>query len=96
MFPELARQIMSNFKSFQGEKKRARKIFMTAAIESAVNQLLQEGRSLSFHQLGKILPRHISVRDKFVLMEFARLRKEAENEMQAVILETPNPNPSAP
>lgn len=87
MFPELARKIIANFKSFQAEKKRSRKIFMKAAVESAVNQLLQEGRSLSFHQLAKILPRHISVRDKFVLVEFARLRKEAEDEMQAVMQE---------
>ena len=87
MFPELARQIMARFKTFQAERKRQHELFMKMALESAVNQLLHEGRALSFHQLAKVLPKRFSIRDKRVLLEFKRLRKEAEDEMQAVMRE---------
>jgi len=87
MFPELTRQIMAEFKTFQTIRKRVRETFMKRAVESSVNQLLLEGRSLSFHQLAKVLPQHFSIRDGRVLEEFRRLRKEAEDEMQAAMQE---------
>jgi hypothetical protein len=90
-FPELARQIISRFKTFQAERKRQHELFMKMALESAVNQLLHEGRALSFHQLAKVLPKCVSIRDKRVLLEFKRLRKEAEDEMQAVMQEAAVP-----
>ena len=60
---------------------------MKMALESAVNQLLHEGRSLSFHQLAQLLPKRFSIRDKRVLLAFERLRKEAEDELLAVMHE---------
>ncbi|HEY5911664.1 MAG TPA: hypothetical protein VJA21_13775 [Verrucomicrobiae bacterium] len=92
--PELAESIMARFRSFQTESKRTREYFMRQTLESAVNQLLWEGRSLSFHQLAKVLPPHISIRDKRVLQEFKRLRKEAEDELQAVMQEPVVPAPT--
>jgi hypothetical protein len=89
--PELAQQIVAHFKMFQTESKRVHEYFMKIVVESTVNQLLQEGRSLSYHQLAKVLPKHISIRDKRVLLEFKRLRKEAEDEMQAVMQESAPP-----
>ena len=37
--------------------------------------------------LAKVLPPHVSVRDKRVINEFKRLKQEAEDEMQAVLHE---------
>jgi len=85
--PELAQQIVAHFRMFQTERKRQHEYFMKIAVESAVNQLLHEGRSLSYHQLAKVLPKLISIRDKRVFLELKRLRKEAEDEMQAVMQE---------
>jgi hypothetical protein len=91
--PELAQQILSRFKMFRTVRKQIRETFQLLLIQSAVNQLLHEGRALSFHQLAKILPRQISVRDKRVLIEFVRLKKEAEEEMQLVMREHPRACP---
>ena len=60
---------------------------MTMELASAVNRLLHEGRSLSFYELVKVLPPHVSVRYKRVINEFKRLKQEAEDEMQAVLRE---------
>ena len=56
-------------------------------VESAVNQLLIDGRTLSYNQLAKVLPPGMSARDRLVRLEFKRLRKEAEEEMQTVMQE---------
>jgi hypothetical protein len=56
-------------------------------VESAVNQLLIDGRTLSYNQLSKVLPSGMSARDRLVRLEFKRLRKEAEEEMQTVMQE---------
>ncbi len=87
MFPELARRIVARFKFFRTEGKRTREMFMNMELESAVNRLLQEGRSLSFYELVKVLPSHVSIRDKRVINEFKRLKQAAEEELQSVLLE---------
>ena len=92
MFPELARQIIARFRFFQTERKRMGEWFMKMLVESALNQLLYEGRSLSFYELAKVLPAHISTCDKRVLTEFKRLRREAEDEMQAVLQGSASPS----
>lgn len=85
--PDLAAEFMSSYRLFQTESKRTREKFRRIVVESAVNQLLTEGRTLSYNQLGKVLPPGISARDRLVRCEFKRLRKEAEGEMQAVMQE---------
>ena len=86
-FPKLARQIVARFKFYRTEGKRTREMFMNMELASAVNRLLHDGRSLSFYELAKVLPPHVSVRDKRVINEFKRLKQEAEDEMQAVLHE---------
>lgn len=86
-FPKLARQIVARFKFYRTEGKRTRELFMNMELASAVNRLLHDGRSLSFYELAKVLPPHVSVRDKRVINEFKRLKQEAEDEMQAVLHE---------
>lgn len=61
MFPDLARQIIERFRFFQTERKRMREKFMNLAVASGVNQLLYEGRALSFCELAKVLPPHFSL-----------------------------------
>jgi hypothetical protein len=78
---------MSLYRLFQTEAKRTREKFRKIVVESAVNQLLTEGRTLSYNQLSKVLPPGISVADRLVRVEFKRLRNEAEDEMQAVMQE---------
>jgi len=85
--PALAAEFMSRYRLFQTESKRTREKFRRIVVESAVNQLLTEGRTLSYNQLSKVLPPGISARDRLVRLEFKRLRKEAEDEMQAVMQE---------
>jgi len=85
--PDLAALFMSRYRNYQFEGKRTREKFRSIALESAVNQLLTEGRALSLNQLFKVLPPGISRRDKLVRSEFQRLRKEAEDEMQTVMQE---------
>lgn len=92
MFPRLARQIIERFRFFQTERKRMGEWFMKMLVRSALNQLLYEGRSLSFYELAKVLPPHISTCDKRVLIEFKRLQREAEDEMQAVLQESASPS----
>lgn len=65
---------------------------MKMLVRSALNQLLYESRSLSFYELAKVLPPHISTCDKRVLIEFKRLQREAEDEMQAVLQESASPS----
>ncbi|HYV30679.1 MAG TPA: hypothetical protein VEO53_06165, partial [Candidatus Binatia bacterium] len=91
-FPDLAGDIMSRYRLFQTEGKRMGERFRTILVESAVNQLLIEGRTLSYNQLCKVLPPGISARDRLVRCEFKRLRKEAEDEMQAVMQEPAAPS----
>lgn len=91
LFPDLAAEIMSRYRLFQTETKRIREKFRRILVESAVNQLLAEGRTLSYNQLCKVLPPGISARDRLVRYEFERLRKEAEDEMQAVMQESAAP-----
>lgn len=88
LFPDLAVEIMSRYRLFQTESKRTREKFRRIVVESAVNQLLTEGRTLSYNQLSKVLPPGISPRDRLVRFEFKRLRKEAEDEMLAVMQES--------
>jgi hypothetical protein len=85
--PELAAEFMSRYRLFQPEGKRTREKFRRIVVESAVNQLLIDGRTLSYNQLSKVLPPGISARDRLVRLEFKRLRREAEDEMQAVMQE---------
>ncbi len=86
--PDLAAQFMSRYWIYQTEGKRTREKFRSIVLESAVNQLLTERRALSLNQLFKVLPPGISRRDKLVRSEFKRLRKQAEDEMQAVMQES--------
>jgi hypothetical protein len=85
--PDLAEQFMSLYRVYQTEGKRTREKFRRIVIESAVNQLLIDGRTLSYNQLSKVLPPRMSARDRLVRLEFKRLRKEAEEEMQTVMQE---------
>jgi hypothetical protein len=55
--PELAAEIMSNYKHFRTENKNTRERFRKIVVESAVNQLLTEGRTFSYNQLCKSFPR---------------------------------------
>jgi hypothetical protein len=91
MFPDLAQQVMSRFRVLQTENRRNRENFTRILVESAVNQLLTEGRTLSYNQLCKVLPPGVSAQDKMVRCEFKRLRRESEDEMQAVLQESPAP-----
>jgi hypothetical protein len=69
-----------------------RENFRKILVQSAVNQLLTKGRTLSYNQLSEVLPPGISARDRLVRLEFKRLRKEAEDEMQAVMGEPVAPS----
>jgi hypothetical protein len=91
--PDLAAEFMSRYRLFQTEAKRTREKFRKVVAESAVNQLLTEGRPLSYNQLSKVLPPGISAADRLVRLEFKRLRKEAEDEMQTVMQQPVVPVP---
>ena len=83
----MAEQFISLYRVYQTEGKRTREKFRKIVVESAVNQLLIDGRTLSYNQLSKVLPPGISARDRLVRLEFKRLRNEAEEEMQTVMQE---------
>lgn len=85
--PDLAEQFLSRYRVYQTEGKRTREKFRRIVVESAVNQLLTDGRTLSYNQLSKVLPSGMSARDRLVRLEFKRLRNVAEAEMQAVMQE---------
>ena len=88
MFPDLAGEIMSRYRLFRTESKRAREEFRDNAVESAVNQLLAEGHPLTYKPFCSLLPPGISTQDTHVRILFKRLRKEAEENMQAVMLKS--------
>ena len=75
--PDLAAEIMSRYRLFQAEGKRTRENFQKSVVESAVNQLLAEGRTLSYNQLRKLLPPGVTARDRLVRGEFKKLRAES-------------------
>ena len=85
MWPDLAIEIMSRYKTYRTERRRARELFRKLEVEIAFNRLLQEGRPLNTTQLGKVLSPGISLKDRKIRLEFERLRKEAEDEMQAAM-----------
>ena len=86
MFPDLAAEILSRYRLFRAESKRTREKFRDNAVESAVNQLLAEGRPLTYKPFCSLLPPGISTQDTHVRRQFKRLRKESEDKMQAVML----------
>jgi hypothetical protein len=75
--PDLAAKIMSRYRLFRAEGKRTRETFRKTVVESAVNQLLAEGLTLSYNQLSKVLPPGVTARDRLVRCEFQRLRAES-------------------
>jgi hypothetical protein len=81
--PELAGQILIRFRLFQTEQKIARQTSMKQVVASSVHRLLEEGRSLSFYELAKVLPAGVSTCDKLVLEEFNRLRREIKFSAEA-------------
>lgn len=85
--PDLAEQFLSRYRVYQTESKRTREKFRRIMVESAVNQPLIDGRTLSYNQLAKVLPPGMSARDRLVRLEFQRLRKEAEAVIQTVMQE---------
>ncbi len=88
--PELANQIISRFRTFHAENRRMRELTRKTVVESAVNQLLWEGKTLSYNQLAKVLPPGVSACDRIVRNEFRRLRQAAEADMQAALSELPS------
>ena len=88
MFPDMATEIKSRYRLFHTECKRTREKFRDNAVESAVNQLLAEGRPLTHKPFCSLLPSGISTQDTHVRILFKRLRKEAEENMQAVMLKS--------
>jgi len=77
LFPDLAVGIMSKYRIFRSEGKRTRENFRKNLVESAVRQLLAEGRALSYNQLCKVLPPGVSARDKLVRCEFTKFRAKS-------------------
>ncbi|HEY5911663.1 MAG TPA: hypothetical protein VJA21_13770 [Verrucomicrobiae bacterium] len=75
--PDLAEEIMSKYRHFQAERKRSRENFQKTLVQSAVNRLLAQGRTLSYNQLSKVLPQGVTARDRLVRCEFKRLRAES-------------------
>ena len=77
LFPDLAAEIMSNYRIYRDKCKRTREHHRTTEVQSAVRQLLAEGRTVSYNQLSKVLPPRVSARDRLVRQEFKRLRAES-------------------
>ena len=77
LFPDLAAEIMSNYRIYRDKCKRTREHHRTTEVQSAVRQLLAEGRTVCYNQLSKVLPPRVSARDRLVRQEFKRLRAES-------------------
>ena len=77
LFPDLAAEIMSNYRIYRDKCKRTREHHRTTEVQSAVRQLLATGRTVSYNQLSKVLPPRVSARDRLVRQEFKRLRAES-------------------
>lgn len=79
-FSTLAAEVISKHRQFQAASKSAREKFRKSAVQSAVSQLIAEGRLVSYNQISKILPRGVSLRNKSVRLEFRKLRSNWNKE----------------
>lgn len=83
-FPDLSKAICARFRTYNSIRKQVTDNFQKVITVSAVNQLLVEGRSLSYNQMAKVLPPSVSLRGRIAREEFKRYRSEVEQELQRV------------
>lgn len=79
--PELAKEIVEHHRFYRRTRQEMGDQFRRMLVESAVNQLLNEGRSLSHTQMAKVLPDGLTLRDRRVRRLFVEYRARAEREM---------------
>ena len=75
-FPDLAATIKGRYQKYHADTKRKRMICQRTTVETAVQQLLDDGLTLSYKHLRAVLPPGTSTRDKRVRDEFRRQQEQ--------------------
>jgi transcriptional regulator with XRE-family HTH domain len=89
--PELAKEIVEHHRFYRRTRHEIGDRVRRILVEGAINQLLNEGRSLSHTQMAKVLPDGLTLRDRRVRQLFLELRQQAERDMVEALAPVPQP-----